>query len=247
MLEPERRSFWHLVLPKSKLALIFGLLVLILLLVFFGLFMSFKLKRGNALDRAFRSKFTQSRYLRSIFSLKDLGDYRFQLIRADLIEVMLFIDDQELLSSDEDIKKLLETNLKNKTIRVNRYHSNALSQSLDKVYQINQNPNLANQAKVLIFVVKKVKSDQTEMGQTFNDRGIKIFQDRIYELSEYQDQAKVLEQSTILHELGHLLGLDHFEEEECVMNSMVEVTVNRRSFNYIPTKFCPDEAKLIKW
>ena len=61
-------------------------------------------------------------------------------------------------------------------------------------------------------------------------------------MSDLSHIQNMIEQSTIMHEWGHLLGLDHINQEDCIMNERVEVYENRRfQGSNIPTTYCAEE------
>lgn len=92
-----------------------------------------------------------------------------------------------------------------------------------------------------IFYLTRHKEMQSNLGITLHRDTIFIFKDAIDVLSSQSQTRKRLEQSTLMHEWGHLLRLPHFENSDCIMSPFVEVG---GGFLYtgrdIPVEYCPE-------
>lgn len=87
---------------------------------------------------------------------------------------------------------------------------------------------------------------ESSVGLVIHRDTIFIFRDALDALSERESIKDVLEKTTIMHEWGHLLGLGHFESEDCIMNEMVEVYDSIPSGRNLPTEYCRQELQEIK-
>jgi predicted Zn-dependent protease len=105
--------------------------------------------------------------------------------------------------------------------------------------------DINNSATLHIFLLSKFTDTPTNIGMTVREDGVVVFMDTITDLTKSNPasvDAYVL--STILHEFGHQLGLDHVESLNCIMQSTVESPVS--GFFSTPTQYCPQELQLIE-
>jgi predicted Zn-dependent protease len=79
------------------------------------------------------------------------------------------------------------------------------------------------QIKLHIIYLTKRKEQPTNVGLTLHRDTIFVFSDSLKDLSERKYVKDRLEKSTIMHEWGHLLGLGHSDNLNCIMSSLVEV------------------------
>lgn len=99
-----------------------------------------------------------------------------------------------------------------------------------------------------MFVVYAEDFDRTgnEVGKTFNEYGIVLSDKALQDLTARHPEALTqYQQSTMLHEFGHLVGLEHNDMANCIMNVSVESPKLDFSFNgtYTPLEFCDYELK----
>ncbi len=113
---------------------------------------------------------------------------------------------------------------------VNQYHKNSGDEDLK-----------------IIYLTASIENP-TNIGMTRNRDEIFIFKKTLNNLSDDSATLNKFEKSTLIHEWGHLLGLDHIEKEECIMNEKVEV-VDGGGFalNRIPQDYCPEELQQIRF
>jgi hypothetical protein len=87
-------------------------------------------------------------------------------------------------------------------------------------------------------------STTDEIGKTYREFGIVLSNQKIKDLTQAYPNAMVqYQESTLLHELGHQLGLQHNNEDGCIMNTSVESPHSISQFynDFTPTKFCQYE------
>lgn len=79
-------------------------------------------------------------------------------------------------------------------------------------------------------------------GLTLHRDTIFIFSNAVNLLSQDPQEAANLEHSTLLHEWGHLLGLEHTETAECIMSAKVDLYTNDQAWkNHLRTNYCDHE------
>lgn len=100
---------------------------------------------------------------------------------------------------------------------------------------------LSGQANLFVIYAQDFKRSGTEIGKTFQEYGIVLSDKRLREVTADFPQAMAqYVESTLLHEFGHQIGLDHNSEPDCIMNERVEKPekLNFFSSEYTNTKFC---------
>jgi hypothetical protein len=97
----------------------------------------------------------------------------------------------------------------------------------------------------LIYTSSYFEKDNS-VGIVLHRDTIFIFKDAIDMLSERGFVKDVLEKTTIMHEWGHLLGLDHIDDENCIMNEQVQVLDSNPLARNLPTKYCWKELQKIE-
>ncbi|MDP2790019.1 MAG: matrixin family metalloprotease [bacterium] len=102
------------------------------------------------------------------------------------------------------------------------------------------------QTPVDIFVLTKDAVSPTQVGSSVREHGIVVFMASIQELTPESNAQAALVTSTILHEFGHQVGLDHLDEPSCIMAAVVEQPVSTSwAPQIVPTQYCPEELAQI--
>lgn len=101
-------------------------------------------------------------------------------------------------------------------------------------------------SNLFIIYSADFKRQGEEVGKTFREYGIVLSDLRLREVTaQYPASMPQYVESTLLHEFGHQLGLEHNDKSACVMNVEVERPMALGLFNgsYTQTEFCDYELK----
>ena len=233
---------------KFTISTFLEIILLLILVGGFSLFIGLKINRGNPIDSYFRPKLLQSNLMRTVFFLSDLGDYQYNITHANSIEIEIYQQEPLLLkSSDYEISKMVSRNLLNKPVAVQLRRVDDQSLSIKDVYRNYLFNKIPGQAKIAIFVQGQSTLARSIVGETYESQGIIIYESRVEELTQFESYQKTLEQSTILHEFGHLMGLEHALDPTCVMADTVEVGTSQEAINQLSTDFCAESFAKIPW
>ena len=82
------------------------------------------------------------------------------------------------------------------------------------------------------------KDNPTYIGSTYRESTIVLFYNKMRQFSSGGRTFTKIIESTILHELGHQLGLDHIDSEQCIMAPYVENLGEQNRVEEIPVEFC---------
>lgn len=87
----------------------------------------------------------------------------------------------------------------------------------------------------------------TQIGTTIHRDTMFIFKSQFPYVTTNQSLLGQLEHSTIKHEWGHLLGLDHVDSPQCIMYEKVEQLDGSFLRSYqIPTAYCREELFMLE-
>ena len=104
------------------------------------------------------------------------------------------------------------------------------------------------QANIFVMYVDDFTTTTLEVGKTYKEYGIAVSNNRLAQLTkQFPSVLDQYQESTLLHEFGHQIGLDHNDQSGCVMNPEVEQPQSALSFSAPsnPTDFCPLEKDQI--
>jgi hypothetical protein len=205
---------------------------------------------NNLLNKELRPILQKSHVARKVFSLNKPGDYRYAYVSSKTPEIMVELDMLAGIEPNQFVERWIEQMIAES---VKKYGSVALVQEitdgykesytyeeLEELDRKHRSQEFAKQPGYLhVLYLTRSADEPTNAGMVLNDQAIFVFIDVIKELSEREDIRARVEQSTLMHEWGHLLGLNHTEAENCVMSEKVEVYGNQQfQFNNIPLTHC---------
>jgi len=97
-----------------------------------------------------------------------------------------------------------------------------------------------------IFVLTQDATSTTQLGSTVREHGIVVFMASITALTSEPNAQAALVTSTILHEFGHQVGLDHLDDPTCIMTAVVEQpTSTVWAPQTVPTHYCAAELAMV--
>ncbi len=229
------------------------LVVLVLLLGLGTLIYALHLAEpNNLIKNHLRPALLRRDWSRNLLFLNQPGDYRYAYAGSRVKEIVVEVDWLEGIEPNHDYETWIEQMI---TESIKKEGKVVLAQSIGDEFKReysyqelmalerkNRSSDLEkNLGYMHVLYLTRSTDEPTNAGMVLSDRAIFIFEDVINDLSERDDIRARVERSTLIHEWGHLLGLNHTTENNCVMSETVEVYGNRQfQFNNIPVTHCTD-------
>ena len=239
--------------------------ILTLLIVIAALLYVFLLQRfriappANAINQQYRPFFLHSQIFRKLFFLDRPGDNRFVYFSPQKTTLVVEVDYQVQRMPDKEleswIKDLAFDTLGRDEVEVQVSEESRIEdvdEFSDKALRtIERNTrNLSphgDESYLHVVYVSRSSAFPSNTGLTLTADAIFLFREAIWELSERSSARALVEESTLRHEFGHLLGLEHVDRPDCAMSEWVEVYGNKRfQFDNIPLEFCEESLMQLR-
>jgi len=243
----------------KKFFVALGLLIIIALS--FG-FVYFKIQAQGPLDNYFnmhmRFQLAKSRVLRSALGLHDVGDGRFDYLGRSYKKIKIEVDvmdsEEMQISALDMLKDKIQAVTGKPTTYIISDHAIPFVRELnhDKVIKIvNQYQDYKSGGDTAVVYLLYASRDQDQpdtLGKTNQEDGIVLYGDKLHEFTASEPQVlPQYEESTALHEFGHLLGLSHNDEPGCLMNERAEQSHTAQARpEAVITDFCTYEKSVIE-
>lgn len=241
-------------LHKASIVALSAFIIALVVISFLFVSFNYRIALLQPVNESFRSFFDKSLLLRRAFMLNQPGDARSDYYSARpfsklIVEVyisagVLYPSTLELLKNGlgEVVNKpggisIVEKNLTQEEASVTDKFLAALGKDIPAYPQ--------STAVMRIYVLSTYAPHPSLLGLTINAYGFAIFKGGIESSSDHRWVDEDLEKETILHEIGHLLGAEHLENENCIMNKFVDVP-NDIGLNFVPTKYCYEDLQALK-
>ena len=227
------------------------ILIIVFNLVYLFFFALFNSQVFLAKSVTLRDEFSKNELLQVAFQLDRLSDAKRDLLRKDLDIIVIPTADFSLENgvSSNVAKKISEVTEKKVSIVTDkileRKRIGDLSQENFEKISEEAAKKAGSKNYLAIILLDKSGDAPTNVGMAEGERTIVLFEGRIAELSETQTVLDDLKVSTVLHEYGHLIGLEHNNNEGCLMNEKVESPGNNWSAS-LPQTFCSFEKSEIE-
>jgi hypothetical protein len=229
---------------KTILALALVIIVISMILVIYLA----KFADQTIAGKLLKNKIISNYSLVPLLKLDQPGDYRYRYLdpEKDIAVAVYYVPG---LAPDEEVanwveKMIKETTGKNATVNVNSYVHipNLKSYTDNELNKIRKEIGRSGRPDLHIVYLSTYDKVPGYVGLTVNKDTIFLFKATMYDLNNNKEVVKLIERSTIMHEWGHLLGMEHVDDPDCIMSEAVEVYENRRfQETNIPTSYCSEE------
>jgi hypothetical protein len=231
---------------------------LCLLILVFGIFIYLKIQTlgsdNSAFNRTTRYQLGKNELLRSMLSLHKDGDARTQyLIGSSPIDIEVAQPEGDKLPIDT-VKSFADqvtsiTGRPTKIYNVDGVPSNTLTdEQISTIIKTDHRKFNPGDPVLLVIYADDFTSSSGEVAKTVKEFAMVLSDAELKSLTAgYPEALPQYQESTMLHEFGHQLGLEHNQQTGCIMNTGIEDATAPASisYSYTPTSFCKFEENQI--
>lgn len=235
------------------------LVVLLILMAFGGLLYLFNFTDPESdLNNQLRPVFLKTDLSRKVFNLNQVGDARLEYLNPKTQEILVEVNYAPAYPPHPQLENWLKEMVEETTgkpVKVTitaaptlndpaGYDDEQLGAFFKSLKKIEPEKG---QGYIHLLYVAEHQEFPSNAGRTLGANEMAIFKRVILGLSSEPIIRARLEESTLKHEFGHLLGLPHTEDESCLMAESVEVYEKRRlQGGNLPLKHCPESLRLLE-
>jgi len=235
-----------------------------LLVIIFGsaIFIYIKIasigNENSSFNRTSRFSLGKSEFLRNIFGLHNDGDARKEYLIGTTPILVEYaespgdpIPDAVRTAFEGKIKQL--TGRDAKSYSVDPVPSGTLTdENIRILMEVRKRNFEPGSPIIMVFSVDNFQAATNSVGKTYQEYGIILSGSRLKDTTQNSPEAlPAFQLSTLMHEFGHQVGLDHNDQENCIMNPEVELPVQTGIFanEVTSTDYCSfelDQLQTIK-
>ncbi|MFA6553364.1 MAG: matrixin family metalloprotease [Patescibacteria group bacterium] len=240
-------------------------LVIFIIIVFGSLAIRYfanSAEQDNWFNREYRSRFSRYSFLRSVYNLHWDGDAAADYLLAgqytNIKIVLNRYDECAITPADLEPVRLEIERVVQKPGQVTVVDGKLMTLILDGydragirtiAGKFHESKTAGDTAVLNIYCLNTYTEQPTNIGMTVNEDGVVIFYKT---LQRDTGSATALTgtylTSTILHEFGHQIGLDHGQDPTCLMADTVDMSplLDSRFAVFTPVAFCESELQRIE-
>ena len=232
---------------------VFTLVFVALVLSYVFLVLNLKdVDSDGVVNRELRPVLTKSAFYKSVFFLNSPGDARYDFFSSDKPTVLVEVDYQKGFEPNENLEDWIKS-LFSETVGKEVLFEISQEEKIEGVRGFSDSELVSlskstrdfsgdsKQGYLHILYVSESEDYPSNTGLVLTANDFFIFRKGVDRLTDQKQARARVEESTIKHEFGHLLGLEHVERGDCVMSEQVEVYENERlQFGNIPLEFCAE-------
>ena len=209
-----------------------------------------KFQPNQLISQEIRQIIIQSPKIRELVKINQAGDARYEYLNDDNTPITVRVLNFSNSKPDKDLEAWITDMVSittGKSILVTQeiisdqplkpqYSDDDLVKLLEQI-----NTTSSDSPYLDIIYLSTYAEVPSHVGLVNHSNTIYMFKDVVRNLTSQPAVQSRIEQSTLMHEWGHLLGLEHVDQEKCVMSGTVEVFEKRKVQNRnIPIEYCTD-------
>lgn len=227
----------------------FEILLVIALIVFIGLIVLVKFNNKTVFGQIVKREVLHFPALVNLIGLNEPGDNKALYLLGDDSEIKVHIYYSENLAPDKKADLWIQAMISQTTDKkVNVERKNLDSELVanetgdTELTRLRSNlvPRFSGTPDLYIVYLAKYKEMPTSVGVVLHRDTIFIFKSTLDSLTENILERQKLEQSTLMHEWGHVLGLEHTSNPKCIMSERVDVYQEDAWLHEIETTYCKE-------
>lgn len=231
------------ILLKIIITLFTAAVFLVLILVFLV-----KFQDNSVFAQKIKTEVLQRPILVELLNLNRPGDARYGYLDPGNSSISVILLYQAGFKHNEKVEiwlkeMILQTLSKNAQINaaeLNTIGKGAYSdKDLNEIRESALN-RFGSEYGLYIIYLSEYQQKESNAGITLHRDTIFIFKKALVNLTGQISTLNQLERSTLMHEWGHLLGVEHVSNPKCIMSEFVEVEqISLYRDKDIPTEYCP--------
>lgn len=235
----------------------FKTFLLLVIILFSGIFIYLKMQslgdEHSSFNQTTRYRLAKFGFFRTTLGLHKDGDSRAEYLLKDTSIIIEVVQPSGSKLSDgvldEFAKKVSEyTGRNTRIVNTDTIASGYTNEGqLAAIVRGNRRHFDGGSSNLFVMYVDDFPGSEKNLAKTYQDFGMVISNDRLALLTrEYPNSLPDYQLSTLLHEFGHQIGMDHNSINGCIMNEVVESPAGGVFYGAsTPTSFCSDEIDAI--
>jgi hypothetical protein len=228
----------------KKLILLF---VILLLGTFIYISVQVRGDENSEFNKTTRYELGKKSWARTLFGLHKDGDARGNYLVGTTPIVIELVEPRDNMVSQEGIQNFIKrveeyTGRRVEYISVDTIQYGTISANeIQQIVNTKRRHVKPGQPNLFIIYAEDFIRDEKEVGSTYKEFGIIVSHNKLKSLTErYFDAMADYTTSTLLHEFGHQIGMEHVEKAGCVMDTEVENPTSAFAFSgsLSQTEFC---------
>jgi len=235
----------------------FKTFLLLVVILFASIFVYLKVQslgdEKSSFNQTTRYRLGKFGFLRTTLGLHKDGDSRAEYLLKDTSIIIEVVQSSGSKLSDivldEFAKKVSEyTGRNTRIVNTDTIASGYVNEGqLSGIVRANRRHFDGGSSNLFVMYVDDFPGSDSNLAKTYQDFGIVVSHDRLANLvRQYPNSLPNYQLSTLLHEFGHQIGMDHNSKNGCVMNDVVESPSGGVFYgDSILTSFCSEEVDQI--
>lgn len=226
---------------------------LLVIILFSGIFVYLKMQslgdENSSFNQTTRYRLGKFGFFRTTLGLHKDGDSRAEYLLKDTSIIIEVVQPSGAKLSDGAMdafaKKVSEyTGRNTRVVNTDTIAAGYLNEGqLAGIVRGNRRHFDGGSSNLFVMYVDDFPGSDKNVAKTYQDYGMVISHDRLVNLvREYPSSLPDYQLSTLLHEFGHQIGMDHNTTNGCIMNEAVESPSGGVFYGAsTPTSFCSTE------
>ena len=214
-----------------------------------------KFKNETVLSGLLRREIIKNQYLVNLINLNQPGDARLLYLNSKELTIRVELGYLRNSKIEDEVEFWIKDMVFETIEKDVDVHTSILDIAKKEAYsdedlnEIRESfiDRFESEPKLYVFYLTKREEIESNVGITLHRDTIFIFKDAMETLTEQGQTLKRLERSTLMHEWGHLLGVEHIDSPDCIMSDFIEVE-NKTFYQErdIPIKYCPETTQKLR-
>ncbi len=209
----------------------------------------------NYFNTHYRLQLDRYPVMRQVLGLHSYGDGRADYLGTRYGKITIEVDVLDGVMVDKDVLTRFVAKVQDITGKPTSYfisdtnlpYANPTNADVAHIVNFYRNTGSGDSASLYLLLADTSKDNGKQLGSTYDEFGIVLYDQAVKDFTAGSfDTYESYSFSTLLHEFGHQLGLEHNDQTGCLMNAKAETSDQPKPFaNLVITNFCQFEKQEI--